>query len=274
MGLMQWAAGGPVLAPLVRSVWSLAGPPKEASLPGIVAPDAHVEFVFHLGESWWMERLGHPGWLLQPAAFVCATSRGALRFQPTGTVDLVAFRVSPVVASGILSRSLADIWDRPESLDSLIGTEALALLDKLRDRPAGERFDLLRHWVMDRLKDWAAEEWNAQHLFNTILWRSHAGSIAQVSRTLGPSDRSLRRTLAAHAGLSPKAVQLGGRLLEACSLLRERPALEVTDIASRIGFYDHAAFTHAFSDRIGLTPTQFRAEPVVFYERQYVPPGV
>jgi len=80
---MQWSAGGPLLAPLVRSMGSLSGPPEEASLPGIVAPDAHVECVFHLGETWWMERVGHPGWLLQSAAFVCATSRGGLRFQPS-----------------------------------------------------------------------------------------------------------------------------------------------------------------------------------------------
>jgi AraC-like DNA-binding protein len=82
----------------------------------------------------------------------------------------------------------------------------------------------------------------------------------------------LRRILGERAGLSPKAVQLSGRMLGACALLREAPSLEITEIAGRVGFYDHAAFTHAFTSRIGLTPTQFRAEPIVLYEREHALP--
>ncbi len=264
---MQWPDAGRLLAPVVRSMWSLSGPPEHASLPGVIAPDAHVEFVVHLGEPWWSQRLGHPGWTMQPAAFVHATSRGALRFRPTGPVSLFAFRVSPVVATRILGRSLADLWDAPVALDALIGTEASRLLESLRHAPDGERFAILRQWIAKRLRDWNAKDWNAERLFNTLMWRSRGGSIARVSRALGPSERSLRRVLGAHAGLSPKAVQLSGRLLGACALLREAPTLEVTEIASRVGFYDHAAFTHAFTTRIGLSPTRFRAEPVAFYER-------
>jgi AraC-like DNA-binding protein len=248
-------------------MWSLAGTPEEASLPGIVVPDAHVEFVFHLGERWRTQRVGYPGWVLQPAAFAHATSRGALRFRPTGRVCVLAFRVSPVVATRILNRSLADLWDAPVSLESVSGLEASSLLENLRLRPPAERFLLLKQWVEERLRDWGTDEWNSQRLFNTILWRSSARSIAQVSRTLGPSERSLRRLLATHAGISPKAVQLSGRLLKACALLREQRSVEITDVATCVGFHDHAAFTHTFTDRIGLTPTQFRAEPAAFYER-------
>jgi AraC-like DNA-binding protein len=264
---MQWADGGPLLASVVRSMWALAGPPGEACLPGIVAPDAHVEFVFHLGERWWTQRMGYPGWVMQPAAFVYATSRGGLRFRPTGLVSLLAFRVSPVVATRILDRSLGDLWDTPVALDALIGAEAAMLIERLQYSPAAERFALLRQWTVRRLSGWGVAEWDSERLFNTLLWRARNGSIAQVSRRLGPSERSLRRILAVQAGLSPKAVQLSGRLLGACDLLREHPTLEITEIASRVGFYDHAAFTHAFTRRIGLTPSQFRAEPVVFYER-------
>lgn len=268
---MQLRDGGPLLASVVRSMWSLAGPAEEASLPGIIAPDAHVEFVFHLGEPWLAQRIGRPGWALQPAAFVYASSHGALQFQPTGHVCLLAFRVSPVVATRILGRSLCDLWDAPAALDALIGAEAWSLIASLRSSPDEERFALLRQWIARRLRGWSAGDWNAERLFETILWRSHGGSIARVSRALGPSERSLRRVLGERAGLSPKAVQLSGRMLGACALLREAPAVEITEIASRVGFYDHAAFTHAFTSRIGLTPTQFRAEPVVFYEREHAP---
>jgi AraC-like DNA-binding protein len=270
--VMQWCDGGPLLASVVRSMWSLAGPAEEAALPGIIAPDAHVEFVFHLGEQWLAQRISHPGWAMQPAAFVYAASHGGLQFQPTGPVCLLAFRVSPVVATRILGRSLADLWDTPVALDELIGTEALALIASLRGSLHEERFTVLRQWIARRLRGWGAEDWSSERLFNTLLWRTRSGSIARVSRTLGPSERSLRRLLGERAGLSPKAVQLSGRMLGACALLREAPSLEIIEIASRVGFYDHAAFTHAFTSRIGLTPTRFRAEPVVFYEREHAPP--
>jgi AraC-like DNA-binding protein len=61
-------------------------------------------------------------------------------------------------------------------------------------------------------------------------------------------------------------------MLGACALLREAPSLEIAEVAGRVGFYDHAAFTHAFTSRIGLTPTQFRAEPIVLYEREHALP--
>jgi AraC-like DNA-binding protein len=65
-------------------------------------------------------------------------------------------------------------------------------------------------------------------------------------RQLGWSERGLRRTFAQAAGLSPKDVQLAGRHLDACALLREHADLDITEIAGRVGFFDHAAFTHSF----------------------------
>lgn len=265
---MTMETGGATVGGLVRSFWSVSGPQEGGGLPGIVVPDSHVEFVFHLAESWWTQRLGQSGWFMQPSAFVCATSRGSLRFRPAGPVSLIAFRVSPVVACCILRRSLDDLWDSAAPLEALIGSEAHALREQLNRCRAEDRFDLLRRWVARRLSDWNAEHAKAQRLFHALLWRSRNGSIAQVSDALGLSARSLRRTFANQAGLSPKAVQQSGRLLEACSLLREAGPLDITSIATSVGFYDHAAFTHTFVDHVGLTPSQFRAEPIAFYERE------
>jgi AraC-like DNA-binding protein len=254
----------------VRSMWSLAGAPDDAALPGIVAPDVHVEFVFHLGETWRSQRLheGPAEWTSQPSAFVYAQHRGALRFEPTGPVSLLAFRVTPVVANRILGRPVGELWDGATSLHSLIGTEASRLLEGLHACRPEDRFGLLRRWIARRLADWNADDAQAHGLFNEVLWRSRIGLIDEVARALGPSSRSLRRLFATRVGLAPKAVQLSGRVLAACSLLRERADLDITDVATQLGFYDHAAFDHGFADRIGLTPTQFRREPQVFYERE------
>jgi hypothetical protein len=68
---------------LVKGMWSISGAAEEAVLPGVVAPDSHVEFVFHLGQPWRMRREGETSWLDQPEAFVYAQSHGALRFEVT-----------------------------------------------------------------------------------------------------------------------------------------------------------------------------------------------
>ena len=109
-------------------MWSLAGPAKEAALPGIIAPDAHVEFVFHLGEQWLAQRIGRPGWALQPAAFVYAASHGGLQLQPTGPVCLLAFRLSPVVATRILDRETVErLGCRGLELGALVQHPSLAV---------------------------------------------------------------------------------------------------------------------------------------------------
>ncbi len=252
---------------IVRAVWAAHGTPEEAVLPGLVAPDSHIEFVFHLGTPWQMQRLGLSEWVHQPSAFVYGQNRRCLRFAGTGTVSVVAFRVSPVVAAVMLGRPLVNLWDRPVPLEDFIGSDAEALLDRLRSTAQADRFAVLGTWVKDRLNGWNSDSESAQRLFYEVFWRRHHGTMPEVAKALGPSSRTLRRTFADHAGLAPKEVQLGGRLLTACALLRECRALSVTEVAERTGFYDHAAFTHAFASRLGLGPIRFREEPHVFYER-------
>jgi len=71
-----------------------------------------------------------------------------------------------------------------------------------------------------------------------------------------------------HVGLNPKAIQRVGRILDACASLRSTSCFSIAEIAQATRFYDHAAFTHAFTQHLGISPTQFRAEPITFFERR------
>ncbi len=253
---------------LVKGMWSVSGAAEEAVLPGVVAPDSHVEFVFHLGQARRMRREGSSSWLDQPTAFVYAQSQGALRFEGEGHVSLVAFRLSPVVAAAVLGRGTADIWNEPVALRDLVGTQADALGEQLAQEPAHRHFAILEKWVARRLSNWDTSDWNTHRLFDHVMWNSPASNLETLSMQLGWSTRGLRRVFAQCAGLSPKEVQLAGRHFDACALLRERQDLDLMEIAGRVGFYDHAAFTHSFSKRLGMTPSQFRSESHAFYERR------
>jgi AraC-like DNA-binding protein len=253
---------------LVKAMWSAAGLASEAVLPGVIVPDSHIEFVFHLQSPWRMRRVDEPGWQTQPEAFVFAQSHGGLRFDGAGTTDVIAFRVTPVVACAILRRPMHEIWNEPVALRDLVGTDADALCERLRNADSAERFEILESWVERRLANWSAEHFDLQRLFDRVMWSRPPGGLAHLSRQLGWSERGLRRAITQATGLSPKDVQLAGRHLDACALLRERPQLEITEIAGRVGFFDHAAFAHSFRQRLGMTPSQFRAEPHAFYERR------
>jgi AraC-like DNA-binding protein len=253
---------------LVRAMWSAAGTAAEALLPGVTVPDSHVELVFHLGDPWRMRRTDEQGWKPQPAAFVLAQSRGALRFAGEGTTSIVAFRVTPVVAGVILGRPVHDIWNEPVALRDFVGTDADALCESLHAASAHERFSILEVWIEQRLQNWGAEHFDLQRLFSRVMWSLPSGGLAGLASQLGRSDRGLRRVISQAAGLSPKDVQLAGRHLDACALLRERPQLDITEIAGRVGFFDHAAFAHSFRNRIGMSPSQFCAESHAFYERR------
>lgn len=253
---------------LVKAMWSASGTASEALLPGVTVPDSHVEFVFHLADPWRMRRTDEPGWKPQPLAFVLAQSHGALRFTGAGTTSIVAFRVTPVVACAILGRPVHDIWNEPVALRDLVGTDADALCERLCTTGAHERFAILEVWIERRLRNWSAEHFDLQRLFSHVMWSRPSGGLAGLSRQLGWSDRGLRRVIDQATGLSPKDVQLAGRHLDACALLRERPELDITEIAGGVGFFDHAAFTHSFRKRLGMTPSQFCAESHAFYERR------
>jgi AraC-like DNA-binding protein len=253
---------------LVKGMWSVSGAAADAVLPGVVVPDSHVEFVFHLGKPWRMRREGESSWIRQPTAFVYAQSQGALRFEGEGHVSLVAFRLSPIVAASVLGHCTADIWNEPVALGDLVGAEADVLGEQLARSPPNQRFAILEGWVAGRLGNWDSSDWSTHRLFDHVMWHAPTGSLESLSSRLGWSSRGLRRVFARCAGLSPKDVQLAGRHLDACALLRERPDLDVTEIAGRTGFYDHAAFTHSFGKRLGMTPSRFRNESHAFYERR------
>jgi AraC-like DNA-binding protein len=240
---------------------------KEAILPGVVAPDSHVEFVFHLGAPWQMRRVPAKHWIAQPSAFVYAQRNGALRFDGEGAISVLAFRVSPIVAARLLGRGLRDQWDEPVALQDLAGPSANALLEKLHRAAPANREGLMHAWIAQRLYDWDSEDWESERLLEQVMWHSTNESIEEAAKRLGWSARSLHRHFSRQMSLSPKDAQLAGRHLRACALLRERPDLDLTEIGGRVGFYDHAAFTHSFRERLGMAPREFRAEPCAFYER-------
>jgi AraC-like DNA-binding protein len=256
----------PRLRALVRSPWSAWNGESATALPGIIAPDAHVEFVFQLGSPLSLSRPGRTS-EATPRAMIYAQRHGTLRLVPTGANAVVAFRTTPVVASVILGRPLADCWDRPIDLSELIGSEAERLVDLLAAAPPSAGPAVLEPWLLSRLTDWDDEHERNLALQRKLLWQVSGEPIAALSDEVGITDRTLRRHFARHAALSPKQLSMSGRILRACADLSDRRETRIVEVALRAGFGDQSAFTNAFRHYVGMTPAELRREPVVFCER-------
>ncbi|MFS0895105.1 helix-turn-helix domain-containing protein [Microbacterium sp. 179-I 3D3 NHS] len=83
--------------------------------------------------------------------------------------------------------------------------------------------------------------------------------MASRARRLGVDLPTLRAATIAATGLTPLQLLIEARLSRAQSLLAETD-LDMSAIASRVGFDDPAYFSRQFARRRGLSPTAFRQE--------------
>jgi AraC-like DNA-binding protein len=89
-------------------------------------------------------------------------------------------------------------------------------------------------------------------------WIRESPEADEVARALGLSTRTLQRRLG-EAGTSFRDVVLAVKIDVAKELL-ERPNLSIAEVASAVGFSRVPAFSRAFSQRTGLTPSAYRAQ--------------
>ena len=93
-------------------------------------------------------------------------------------------------------------------------------------------------------------EYLKEHFDETI-------SIGDVARRAGMSVRQLERRFRATFKTTPRHYIMKLRVLTACELLVSSED-SVTDIALKVGFYDHSVFSRQFSKIVGLSPSTYR----------------
>jgi AraC-like DNA-binding protein len=87
-------------------------------------------------------------------------------------------------------------------------------------------------------------------------------SIHELCRAIGVSERTLRRRFQADTGITWRQYLQQTRLLSAMALLTERDR-GVLDVASTVGFESASAFTRAFTQYTGETPSVYRQRALV-----------
>ena len=89
------------------------------------------------------------------------------------------------------------------------------------------------------------------------------GELERYARELHVTKDHLSNLCRQLVGMGAKEFLLSRRFKEAKDLLRGTK-LSIKEIAYDVGFEDHAYFSRAFTERFGLTPSQFRKERLDF----------
>ncbi|WP_336659794.1 AraC family transcriptional regulator [Leucobacter sp. USHLN153] len=130
-------------------------------------------------------------------------------------------------------------------------------------RPADER----RADAVARFADWVTtrvpptqlgDEAELANRLGVLLDDPEITRVDQLPERLHASVRTLQRTADRAFGLSLSGMIRRRRLQEAAARLREQPEVSIAQLASELGYSDHAHFSTDFKAVLGVTPSDYR----------------
>jgi len=221
---------------------------REVPFPG-------VPLIFGLDTAW---EIDGPMTSECEASFVAGLHAAPTLVRPTGpSWSCVELRLTPIAAHRIFGVPMHELANRTVALAD-VAPEADELVERLREAPWPERFDLIERFLLRRL-DTAREsargvEWSWQELRRT----EGRAPIGELANELGWSHRRLIVRFREQVGLTPKAVGRVMRFDHAVRALRSA-ATELAEVAYDCGYYDQAHMNRDFRELGGTTPQAFRS---------------
>jgi AraC-like DNA-binding protein len=118
--------------------------------------------------------------------------------------------------------------------------------------------DMIPDWFRNARINWSAEPENQlmDRLLSFVTKNISAATLPDAARHIGMSERTLRRRIGEDLGQNWRSLLRETRMKVAMESLRETNA-PITSIALEIGFASSAAFSHAFTQHLGLTPRDY-----------------
>lgn len=210
----------------------------------------------HLTAEW-----GSPGEVRHgqpmPATLVHGAISRVFTVQLSGSGAVVGARFKPGGCFAWTGREAADLLDRAVPAAELL-TPALARLhDGLDDRDPAERAARFRAALAARLPPPGSADAELDDLVGRMAADSSLVRVEQVVQLSGWSVRTVQRRFRRHLGVSPKWVLARFRLQEAALALEAEPAVDLAELAVRLGWYDQAHLTNDFRRMLGETPRQY-----------------
>lgn len=131
------------------------------------------------------------------------------------------------------------------------------------DEPAGRRRAVLAYaeWVAEHMAPPDDGGVLANAMEDLIASDRTIVRVDQVAGHLGTSARGVQRLAQRYVGLTPLAIIRRYRLQEAAQRLRDDPSVTIAQVATDLGYADHAHLSSDFRHVLGLTPSSYRHDP-------------
>lgn len=211
------------------------------------------------------ENLPHPSahLVLDPQAgsglFGVQTKRFFYELSGRGRVIGVKFR--PGHLFPLWQRPLRDLTDKCEANLAPLGLDLQALDTSFAalDAPIEMAEKLDRHF--SSIKGIADEKAaQACNVVQAIESDPDLTRVSDLAAWFNLTPRQLQRAFAQYIGVSPKWVIDRYRMIEAVEAINQGDKCSLTHLAQRLGYFDQAHFSKAFSALVGRTPQQLLAQ--------------
>jgi len=186
------------------------------------------------------------------------------------TVDLpVAGRVAGIAfhpggLAALLDRSVRELTNTVVGAEELFGTGVGAFAEQvlMADDDEARRdvaVTFLSAHLEHRLEQVRADRGYAAVRAAVELMRSREYvTLAPIAEQVHVSERTLQRLFTRYVGASPLWVLRRHRLQDAVAALEAGEGEDLSALAATLGFADHAHLTRAFTQVIGVPPSQYR----------------
>jgi AraC-like DNA-binding protein len=127
-----------------------------------------------------------------------------------------------------------------------------------RDARHREAVDVFSGWLAERARPVSGEGRLANAMADLMDSDPDVRTLTDAATRLHVSPRTLQRLAIRHVGLAPAEMIRRRRLQEAAERVRKEADASLAQIATELGYADHAHLTREFRDRLGFTPSAYR----------------
>lgn len=189
------------------------------------------------------------------ASFAAGLYAGPVVIESFGGACCVQVNFTPLGARRFFSRPMSELTDSMVVLDDVLGTEGMALRERLGNTPDWTaRLDLAEAFVASRLAKAREMQVEIAWAYDSIIASGGRTRISSIADNLGWSRKHLAASFSDAIGVGPKTLSRIVRFNRALGLSRQ-PAGDWAGIAADCGYADQAHLVREFRDLAGETPT-------------------
>jgi AraC-like DNA-binding protein len=248
-----------LLAPFVKSIWSMENSRTHDCARERILPDGCVELVMHFRDPF-QNHLADGTTDLQPASFVVGQMKHFLEIEPTGATGFMAVRFPARGAYLFLRPPMSEVAGSVVPLSQVWDDRANEYTERVTvARDMATRVRIIEAMLLEALRTNGRRDHAVERCVELIQNSVEPTSVKELGSIIGLSTRQLARRFQNVIGMSPKEFVRVNRFIRAAHRLRVHARASLTETAYDCGYFDQAHFNHEFRRFAGMTPGEFIA---------------